>query len=102
MKALSSIRISVADLNNNGHLDLLVPAYSTKFSRQLPAHMQAFASHGDKWRADLGRMIEQRLQWAGVTEIRCSETCTAKNPAAWFSHRRDGRCGRMASLIWLA
>ena len=35
----SSIRISVADLNNNGHLDLLVPAYSTKFSRQLPAHI---------------------------------------------------------------
>ena len=73
-----------------------------QLTRQLPAHVQAFASHGDKWRADLGRMIEQRLQWAGVTEIWRSETCTAKNPAAWFSHRRDGRCGRMASLIWLA
>ena len=73
-----------------------------QLTRQLPTHVQAFASHGDKWRADLSRMIEQRLQWAGVAEIRRSETCTAKNPAAWFSHRRDGRCGRMASLIWLA
>ena len=73
-----------------------------QLTRRLPAHVQAFANHGDKWRADLGRMIEQRLQWAGVAEIRRSKTCTAKNPAAWFSHRRDGRCGRMASLIWLA
>lgn len=35
----SSIRISVADLNNDGYLDLLVPAYSTKFTRELPAHI---------------------------------------------------------------
>ena len=31
--------ICVADVNNNGHLDLLVPAYSTQFSRELPAHI---------------------------------------------------------------
>ena len=72
-----------------------------QLTRQFQAHMQAFASHGDKWRADFGRMVEQRLQWAGVAEIQRSEACTAKNPSAWFSHRRDGRCGRMASLIWL-
>ena len=35
----SSIMISAADLNNNGYLDLLVPAYSTKFTRELPAHI---------------------------------------------------------------
>jgi hypothetical protein len=70
--------------------------------QQLTVHVEAFVNHGDKWRADLGRMIEQRLQWAGVAEIRRSETCTSTNSAAWFSHRRDGRCGRMASLIWLA
>jgi len=68
---------------------------------QMPDHTQAFVSVGDKWRADLGRMIEQRLQLAGLAEIRRSEICTAKNSADWFSHRRDGRCGRMASLIWL-
>jgi len=33
----SSILISVADVNNDGHLDLLVPAYSTQFRRELPA-----------------------------------------------------------------
>ena len=72
-----------------------------QLTRQLPIHMRAFTSHGAKWRADLGCMIEQRLQWAGVAEIGHSDACTVTNPAAWFSHRRDGRCGRMASLIWL-
>jgi len=35
----SSIRICVADVNRDGNLDLLVPAYSTQFSRELPAHI---------------------------------------------------------------
>ena len=35
----SSILLTVADVNRNGHLDLLVPAYSTEFSRVLPAHI---------------------------------------------------------------
>lgn len=33
----SSLLVSVADINNDGHLDLLVPAYSTQFRRDLPA-----------------------------------------------------------------
>jgi hypothetical protein len=35
----SSVLISAADLNRDGHLDLLVPAYSTQFRRDLPAHI---------------------------------------------------------------
>ena len=35
----SSILLTVADVNRDGHLDLLVPAYSTAFSRVLPAHI---------------------------------------------------------------
>ncbi|MBT4499929.1 MAG: VCBS repeat-containing protein [Gemmatimonadetes bacterium] len=35
----SSILVSVADLDGDGNLDLLVPAYSTRFSRELPAHV---------------------------------------------------------------
>ena len=35
----SSILISIADINNDGNLDLLVPAYSTQFRRDLPAYI---------------------------------------------------------------
>jgi hypothetical protein len=35
----SSVRSCLADINRDGYLDLLVPAYSTQFSRELPAHI---------------------------------------------------------------
>ena len=35
----SSILLTVADVNRDGHLDLLVPAYSTPSKRVLPAHI---------------------------------------------------------------
>ena len=72
-----------------------------QLTQQHPKHIEAFAKCGKKWRADLGFMIEQRLRWAGVLEVWRSEECTAKNNSTLFSCRRDGRCGRMASLIWL-
>jgi len=35
----TNLRISLADIDRDGRLDLLVPAYSTQFSRTLPAHV---------------------------------------------------------------
>ncbi len=35
----SPILVAIADVENRGHLDLLVPAYSTQFTRVLPAHI---------------------------------------------------------------
>lgn len=35
----SNIWVCVADVNRDGNLDLLVPAYSTQFTRKLPAHI---------------------------------------------------------------
>ena len=72
-----------------------------KLIRQCSLHREGFSKHNDRWLADLGLMIEQRLELAGVEAIGRSKHCTSKDPSAWFSYRRDGRCGRMASLIWL-
>jgi hypothetical protein len=72
-----------------------------KLIRQFSIHSQAFEKYNGKWIADLGQMVEERLQLAGVTDVQRSEICTSKNPSAFFSYRRDGLCGRMASLIWL-
>lgn len=54
-----------------------------------------------KWLADIYELARQRLQQAGVTAILGGDNCTYKNNKRFFSFRRDGRCGRMASLIWL-
>ena len=70
--------------------------------RQMPEHAKACSRYGNKWRADLPLMVEQRLRACGVREISHSRICTGTDSQAWFSHRREGHCGRMASLIWLA
>ena len=62
----------------------------------------AFVALGEgKWLADLYSLAHQRLAALGVTEIYGGAYCTAQDEELFFSYRRDGVCGRMASLIWL-
>ena len=55
-----------------------------------------------KWLADLPALVAAALRRAGVTRVHASGQCTVSAPQRYFSYRRDGRTGRMASLIWLA
>ena len=56
---------------------------------------------GGKWLADIYLLARQRLSAEGVTQIYGGEFCTVTDAARFFSYRRDGQTGRMASLIWL-
>jgi hypothetical protein len=38
----------------------------------------------------------------GVTAIHGGDCCTVSDASRFFSYRRDGVTGRMASLVWLA
>lgn len=60
-----------------------------------------FRPHGDKWLADIFSLARQRLQAAGVTNIHGLGECTVSDARRYFSYRRDGVTGRMATLIWL-
>lgn len=55
---------------------------------------------GDRWFADIYRLARLRLERAGLREIHGGGRCTHAEPATFFSYRRDGTCGRMATLIW--
>ncbi len=74
----------------------------TKFVLQQPEAAAFFtpAQQNDKWFADLAGLARLRLQLAGVSAVYGGEHCTFSNPARFFSYRRDGQTGRMASLIW--
>ncbi|MDR3221780.1 MAG: peptidoglycan editing factor PgeF [Candidatus Accumulibacter sp.] len=56
---------------------------------------------GGKWLADIYLLARQRLAGQGVTRVFGGGFCTVSETARFFSYRRDGRTGRMASLIWL-
>ena len=53
-----------------------------------------------RWQADLHGLARQRLLAAGVERIFGGEYCTYGDGERFFSHRRDGTCGRMAALIF--
>jgi len=63
---------------------------------------RCFRAHGDgHWLADIYALAARRLSALGVEEVYGGGYCTLSERGNFFSYRRDGRCGRMASLIWL-
>lgn len=54
----------------------------------------------DRWLADIDRLARQRLSRLGVVEVAGGGFCTYSDAQRFFSYRRDGSCGRMATLIW--
>ena len=63
---------------------------------------EAFAAGaGGRWMADLYHLARIRLQAMGVTALYGGGFCTFTDRERFYSYRRDGVTGRMASLIWL-
>ena len=60
---------------------------------------------GGKWLADIYLLARQRLVKRGVERVFGGNFCTVTEKVngneRFFSYRRDGQTGRMASLIWL-
>lgn len=68
------------------------PQAATAFVASRPGH----------WHMDLYALARQRLHKAGVLPgaVHGGDRCTISEPDAFFSHRRDQRTGRMATLVW--
>lgn len=65
--------------------------YASAFKATRPGH----------WRLDLYAIARLQLQALDVTAIYGGEFCTHRQAETFYSYRRDGQTGRMASLIWL-
>lgn len=58
------------------------------------------AASPGKWLADLALLARRRLHRAGVAAVYGGGECTFRDASRYFSYRRDGVTGRMATLIW--
>jgi polyphenol oxidase len=53
-----------------------------------------------RWQCDLYSIARHKLSALGIRDVRGGGWCTFAERNRFFSHRRDGPCGRMAALIW--
>jgi YfiH family protein len=62
------------------------------------------ATRPGHWRVDLYRLARQHLAAAGLRAdaVHGGGLCTISDPRLFYSHRRDQRTGRMATLAWRA
>jgi hypothetical protein len=65
------------------------PRTAAAFAATRPGH----------WRVDLPWLARHRLAGAGLHRVHGGDECTISQPARWYSHRRDGLAGRMATVI---
>ena len=61
----------------------------------------AFKPHHDRWIADLYQLARYTLTRVGIKQVFGGDYCTFTKTEKFFSYRRDGVTGRMASLVWL-
>lgn len=75
----------------------------TAFMAHQSQAAEAFTPKSEgKWLADIYQLGRQRLAAMGVTAVYGGDFCTYTERERFFSFRRDGQTGRMASLIWLS
>ncbi|MEH2922830.1 purine nucleoside phosphorylase YfiH [Samsonia erythrinae] len=77
------------------------PEVRDAFVRHDAAMASAFRPEGTKFFADIYQLASLRLRAAGVSQVFGGNCCTVSDSQKFFSYRRDGVTGRMASLIWL-
>ena len=73
------------------------------FADRNPAAVGCFRPNArDRYQADLTGLARLALAAAGVGSVHGGGWCTHRESERFFSYRRDGVTGRMATLAWLA
>jgi polyphenol oxidase len=71
------------------------------FVQNNPANASAFRSRDDShWLCDIYALARFELHALGVKSVYGGDFCTLSDTDKFYSYRRDGIKGRMASLIW--
>lgn len=67
------------------------------FREEFPA---GFTKNGNRFLLDLYELARLKLSAAGISSVHGGGFCTMTDSTRFYSFRRDGVTGRMASLVW--
>ncbi len=77
----------------------LLPLFLVKY----PEATEAFLPHQPgKYFLDMGKLATQMLHAHHIYSVYDANACTFEDKEHFFSYRRDGQTGRMASIIWIS
>ena len=79
------------------------PEVRQQFIDADPVAAKAFKpSIDDRWLCDIYHLARQKLHTSGVDYVSGGGLCAYSDSDRFYSYRRDGITGRMASLIWIS
>lgn len=96
--AIQSCHYEVGEDVREAFLDC---ATDSREQQQLKATFVPLEKQG-KYHADLTQIARIKLLRLGTTSISGGTHCTYSDARRFYSHRRDGPCGRMANLICIS
>ncbi|MCU7798936.1 MAG: peptidoglycan editing factor PgeF [gamma proteobacterium symbiont of Lucinoma myriamae] len=74
---------------------------SALFQKNIEQCFTPLNNKKNKYLADIYQLAKVRLLQQGIENVSGGNYCTYTEQEKFFSYRRDGKTGRMASLIWL-
>lgn len=77
----------------------VVDQFCVKDEEAIAAFRPDLTAYG-KYFGNLYQIAKQRLNKLGIVQINGGEYCTYTQAEQFFSYRRDGKTGRMATFIW--
>ena len=85
----------------NGDRFEICPQSEQGENTSVPLSQVIRQSRTNHWFLDLGQLVKTGLRQQGVEDIYGCNLCTYNRKDLFYSYRRDGVTGRMASLIWV-
>jgi len=86
------------------HYEVGEDVFAAFVDRDAGAQAAFVATRAGHWKVDLYALARRRLHSVGIdpAQISGGQLCSIAEPQRFYSHRRDRRTGRMATLAWMA